>query len=192
MSDVLPGFFERLFLAWAAYFRILFDAAYAARVRAAADATPALPAAKEPEKEPAPKEPAPKAAVETPPHDAALQLLALLQREGRFVDFLEEDVTGFSDADVGAAARVVHEGCRKALRGHGKLAPVRTEDEGARVRVEASETRRGAVKLTGNVAGSAPFEGALRHRGWRIDDLRIPATADGHDAHVVAPAEVEL
>jgi len=187
VSDPLPGFFERLVLAWAAYFRILFDAAYAARVRAAAAEAPALPEPK-PEPQPAPKpEPVKAASV-----DPALQLLALFQREGRFVDFLEEDVTSFPDADVGAAARVVHEGCRKALRAHGKLVAVRKEDEGARVTVEETETKSGAVKLTGNVAGSAPFSGALRHRGWRVEGLHLPEAAEGHDAKVIAPAEVEL
>ena len=183
MSDPLPGFFERLVLAWAAYFRILFDAAYAARVRAAATEAPALP-----EPKPAPK-PEP---VKVESVDPALQLLALFQREGRFVDFLEEDVTSFPDADVGAAARVVHDGCRKALRAHGKLVAVRKEDEGARVTVEEKETKSGAVKLTGNVVGSAPFSGALRHRGWRVEDLHLPTAAEGHDAKVIAPAEVEL
>lgn len=125
-------------------------------------------------------------------HASGLFLLGMLQREGRLIDFLQEDVAGFSDAEVGAAARVVHDGCRKALRAHGKLVAVRKEDEGARVTVEEKETRSGAVKLTGNVAGSAPFSGALRHRGWRVEDLHLPEAAEGHDAKVIAPAEVEL
>jgi len=118
-----------------------------------------------------------------------LQLLALFQREGRFVDFLEEEVAGFSDADIGAAARVVHSGCRKALRDHVKLEPVRKEEEGAKVTLETSPAE---VKLTGNVAGSGPYTGTLRHRGWRATDVSLPIAVAGHDARIVAQAEVEL
>ncbi|MDB4944600.1 MAG: hypothetical protein JWP97_4134, partial [Labilithrix sp.] len=125
-----------------------------------------------------------------PSQDAALQLLALLQREGRFVDFLEEDVASFADADIGAAARVVHAGCRKALREHVKLEPVRSEAEGARLtlpEIDAAE-----VKLTGNVTGTGPFTGTLRHKGWRAREISLPTAIAGHDAHVLAQAEVEL
>src|SRR6185369_11868734 len=89
-----------------------------------------------------------------PSTDAALQLLSLLQREGRLVDFLEEDVASFTDADIGAAARVVHSGCRKALREHVTLEPVRGEDEGAKVTLPSGADQ--AVKLTGNVQGKGP------------------------------------
>src|SRR4051812_11002446 len=47
--------------------------------------------------------------------DAAVQPLALLQREGRFVDFAREDLAGYTDAQIGAAARDVHAGCRRVL-----------------------------------------------------------------------------
>lgn len=176
----------RLWFAWACFFRVLFDGLFAARAFRAR--LPELPA-------PAPAAPPVKAAVapEKPEVslEPALQLLALLQREGRFVDFLEEDVTTFSDADIGAAARVVHDGCRKALRAHGKLRPVRAEDEGAKVTVAAG-TSPAEVKLVGNVAGEPPFSGVLRHRGWRFDELSLPTAIAGHDVRVVAPAEVEL
>jgi hypothetical protein len=125
------------------------------------------------------------------PATAALQLLALFQREGRLVDFLEQDIASFSDADVGAAARVVHEGCRKALRAHATIEPVRAEAEGARVTLPPgfdSDT----VKLIGDVRGEPPYSGALRHRGWRAARLELPALLGKHEAHVLAPAEVEL
>jgi hypothetical protein len=120
-----------------------------------------------------------------------LQLLALLQREGRLVDFLQQDIASFEDADVGAAARVVHEGCRKALLSHATLEPVRTEEEESRVSVEAGYDPT-EVKLTGNVAGQPPFRGVLRHRGWRVRELRLPEPLAGHDFRVVAPAEIEI
>ncbi|MEJ7731183.1 MAG: DUF2760 domain-containing protein [Polyangiaceae bacterium] len=122
---------------------------------------------------------------------AALQLLSLLQREGRFVDFVEQEIAGFGDGDVAAAARVVHSGCRKAVREHVTLEAVRAEDEGAKVTLEDGFDA-GSVKLTGNVRGSAPFTGTLRHRGWRAKEAKLPTAAPGHDATVLAPAEVEL
>jgi Domain of unknown function (DUF2760) len=120
-----------------------------------------------------------------------MQLLALLQREGRLVDFLEQDVASFSDADIGAAARVVHEGCRRALRSHATVAPVRTEDEGARVTI-TSDVPPDEIKLTGKVEGVPPYSGILRHRGWRVTGLVLPRAVRASDTSVVAPAEVEL
>ncbi len=174
-------FLTRLWFAWVMYFRILFDGKYAAELR---QPKALLPEAK-PEAKPAPlPPPAP------PSTDAALQLLALFQREGRLVDFLEEDVASFADADIGAAARVVHAGCRKALREHVKLEPVRSEDEGAKLTLDGFDPAQ--VKLTGNVEGKGPYTGTLRHRGWRVTEVKLPTAAPGHDARVVAQAEVEL
>jgi hypothetical protein len=131
-------------------------------------------------------------ALATPPDSgSALQLLALLQREGRLVDFLEQDIAAFPDAEIGATARVVHEGCRNALHAHLKIAPVRAEDEGAAVTLE-SGFNPAEIKLSGNVAGRGPFKGTLRHRGWRATDVSLPVPVKGHDTSVVAPAEVEL
>ncbi len=187
-------FLTRLWFAYVIFFRILFNGEYAAQLQSAK----ALPAAPEPKAELKPKpEPAPEAArertAEPPPPstDAALQLLALLQREGRFVDFLEEDVASFADADIGAAARVVHSGCRKAIREHVKLEPVRTEDEGARVTL-SEPLDVAAVKLTGNVQGKGPYTGTLRHRGWRAAEITMPTAVGSHDTHILAQAEVEL
>ena len=181
-------FFSRFFFAWIAYFRILFDGELASKLALVASGAPALPEAK-PEAKPEPK-PVRSTPPPPPPTDAALQLLALFQREGRFIDFLEEDVAMFSDADIGAAARVVHQGCRKALREHFTLVPVRTEEEGVKVTLpEANPTE---IKLTGNVAGKGPHTGTLRHKGWRASEVRLPQAVGGHDARVIAQAEVEL
>lgn len=183
---LLP-FTTRLWFAWVCFFRVLFDARFAGFVfehRQAlpeAKPEPKLEAAKPEKKEPEKK----------PTHDAALQLLALLQREGRLVDFLEEDVAGFDDKDIGAAARVVHAGCRKALHEHVKLAAVRDEQEGAKVTLTEGFSPA-EVKLTGNVQGKGPYTGTLRHRGWRVTDVSLPVPVDGHDARVIAQAEVEL
>lgn len=194
MADTAPSFFARLVLAWVAFFRIVFDAAFAARVDRARRGDAGLPPAAEPvpakEAERPAAEPAPGLPSEAD-SGPALQLLALFQREGRLVDFLEQDIASFPDSDIGAAARVVHEGCRKALRDHAEVEPIRSEEEGAIVVVE-SGFAPAEIKLTGNVKGSAPYRGALRHRGWRVQSLRLPRAMKGHDPSVVAPAEIEL
>ena len=176
---VQPSFFARLRLAVVCWFRIVFDARFAARV-AALRSDSALPAGDRPSlaNRPAPVNPA-----------QALHLLSLLQREGRLIDFCEEDLTGFSDAQVGAAARTVHDGCRKAVREAFTLVPVRAEPEGSPVTLAAGFDPR-AVRLTGNVTGSPPFSGVLRHHGWKAAQIRMPAASG--DSTVIAPAEVEL
>ena len=129
--------------------------------------------------------------IEVPTHTAALQLLGLMQREARFVDFIQEDVAPYTDAEIGAAARVVHEGCRKVLREHFTIAPVRAEAEGSRVTLQAGFDAA-AVRLTGNVVGQAPFTGTLGHRGWQVTEVKLPQLTDTETAKVIAQAEVEL
>lgn len=129
--------------------------------------------------------------VTQPSHTAALQLLGLMQREARFVDFVQEDVASYSDAEIGAAARVVHAGCRKVLREHFTLAPVRSEAEGSRLTLAAGFDAT-AVRLTGNVVGQAPFTGTLGHRGWQVTEARLPQLTDDKAAAVLAQAELEL
>ena len=129
--------------------------------------------------------------IEVPTHTAALQLLGLMQREARFVDFIQEDVAPYTDAEIGAAARVVHEGCRKVLREHFAIAPVRVEAEGSRVTLQAGFDAA-AVRLTGNVVGQAPFTGTLGHRGWQVTEVKLPQLTDTETAKVIAQAEVEL
>jgi hypothetical protein len=122
---------------------------------------------------------------------AAVQLLAILQREGRLLDFLQEEVDAYSDAQIGAAVRDIHRGCKKALAEHMPLEPVLREPENAQVRVDPGfDPSR--IRLVGNVVGEPPFTGALRHHGWRIAKVTLPSPARGTDPSVVAPAEVEL
>lgn len=135
--------------------------------------------------------PVPATQLKTAAPDSALQLLGLLQHDGRFIDFIQEDIAGFSDAEVGAAVRVVHEGCRKVMREHVTLEPVRSENEGSRITLQAGFDAS-AVRLIGNVAGQPPFTGTLVHRGWRSAGLKLPKLAAEHDVQVLAPAEVEL
>jgi hypothetical protein len=123
--------------------------------------------------------------------DAALQLLGLLQKEARFIDFIKEDITAYSDADIGIAARVVHEGCNKAINEHFTLVTVRSEQEGSKI-ILPNGFDAATVRLTGNIVGSAPFTGTLVHKGWQVTGIRLPKLTSGHNAAIVAQAEVEL
>jgi hypothetical protein len=179
---------SRLWLSWVCAFRVLFDGAFAARVarlREVEPRTEELPAPAAPRRE----APSAVAASEPTATTGALQLLSLLQREGRFVDFVQQDVAAFADADIGAAARVVHEGCRRALRAHARVVSVRSESEGSSLVLDKASPD---VKLVGNVAGAAPYRGVLRHRGWRVEELTLPTLLGSHDPKLVAAAELEL
>jgi hypothetical protein len=123
--------------------------------------------------------------------DAALQLLGLLQKEARFIDFIKENVAGYSDADIGGVARVVHKGCLKVMQQYFDLEPVRQETEGQRITL-AKGFDPAAVRLTGNIVGEAPFTGTLVHRGWRVTGVKLPKINPGHESAIVAAAEVEL
>jgi len=123
--------------------------------------------------------------------EAALQFLGLLQKEARFIDFIKEDITNYSDADVGVAARVVHEGCNKALNDHFTLASIRSEQEGVRITLPQGFDAS-LVRLTGNIVGSAPFTGTLVHKGWQVTEVRMAKLTQGHNANILAAAEVEL
>jgi hypothetical protein len=123
--------------------------------------------------------------------DAALQLLGLLQQQARFIDFIKEDLSGFNDADIGVAARVVHEGCNKVINEHFTLASVRSEQEGNKVTLPKGFDAA-SVRLTGKVTGEAPFTGTLVHKGWQVTQIRLPKLTQGYNAAIVAPAEVEL
>ncbi len=123
--------------------------------------------------------------------DGALALLALLQREGRLVDFLREPLDGFSDADIGAAARDVHRGCKKVLEQHLSMEPVMPGAEETKVSVPKGFDPA-EIRLVGEAKGDPPFSGTLRHHGWRVIDSKLPQLADGVDRNVIAPAEVEI
>ncbi len=193
-------FLSRLSLAIGSFFALLGDGRLAARVQALRSGAPLASEVPPPPPAPAPAPvqapppapvPAPAPVRATADVDAALQLLALLQRESRFVDFLQEDIGAYSDADVGGAARLLHGGARKVLHDTFDLEPVRTEAEGSRLTLPAGFDAA-AVRVTGNVVGQPPFTGTLQHKGWRATAVRLPALTEGHDTRVIAPAEVEL
>jgi hypothetical protein len=125
------------------------------------------------------------------PSGVPVRFLALLQREGRLVDFLTEDIQAYDDAQIGAAVREIHRKCRDALREHLELEPVLPQEEGTTVEVP-SGFDPAAISLTGNVTGQPPFRGTLLHRGWRVKQIRLAATGEGQDELVLQPAEVQL
>jgi hypothetical protein len=202
VSESPPPFFVRLSLAVATFFRLLADAGFASRLQELdRDNAPRLP---EPETDvkaleapttPNASDTATVRAGEPTGKDrdlsAALQLLSILQREGRLIDFVKQDIAGFPDADVGAAARVVHAGCRKALAQASTLEPIRQDREGSTVTLEAGFDPK-SHRLVGNVQGQPPYRGTLRHRGWRLASLTLEEPLAAADLAIIAPAEVEL
>lgn len=148
---------------------------------------PAVPETTAPSPQP---EPTPPVKPEQPPEAAAIQMLAILQRKGRLIDFLQEDIAPFADDQIGAAVRNVHAGCREALAEHVTLEPVLDQPEGSRVTIEPGFDA-GEIRLTGNVAGDPPFTGALQHRGWRAVRVELPELMQTQ-RRVVAAAEVEI
>ena len=121
----------------------------------------------------------------------AMQILALLQKEGRLLDFLQEEIADYSDDQIGAAVRNIHQDCRKVLEEHLGLEPIQEGEEDQDVTVEAGfDPSR--VRLIGNVTGEPPFTGLLRHHGWRAARVKIPKLPEGQDPSVIHPAEVEL
>lgn len=147
---------------------------------------PERAAAAAPREAPAAEPPAPRPATA----DGALRLLALLQQEGRFVDFLAEDLSPYGDEQIGGAVRSIHEGCRRAVHAQFAFEPVMRGEEGEDVTVEPGFDAA-AVRLTGNVTGSPPFRGVLRHTGWRVTSATLPDRRGG-DPRIIAPAEVEI
>ena len=164
----------RIKLAFAAFFSILFTGRLPPALQPAAHADA----------------PAPPIAVDT--SDRVVQMLALLQREGRLVDFVLEDLAAYSDTQIGAAARDVHAGCHRVLERYVTLEAILPGREGEAVTVGQDQQIDPAVfHLVGNVAGQPPFRGTLLHPGWRASRVQLPplgTTGRG----IVAPAEIEL
>jgi Domain of unknown function (DUF2760) len=176
----MAAFLTRVKFAFWTWFAILFHNRIPDHVAAALAAAPPQPVvAGRPS-------PAPVAVVEP----TAIEMLALLQRDGRLVDFLMEDISQYADVQVGAAVREVHTGCRQALLQHLTLTPVLDAQEGGRVTVDpGTDTAR--VKIVGHVQGDPPFQGVLRHRGWLAATVTLPSLPPSGRS-VVAPAEVEV
>ncbi|MFL5241952.1 MAG: DUF2760 domain-containing protein [Gemmataceae bacterium] len=125
------------------------------------------------------------------PSGAPLRLLGILQREGRLLDFLLEDIQAYPDQQIGAAVRDIHRQCQSVIKEHLVLEPVLPQSEGASVEVPPGFDPA-AIRLIGNVTGQPPFKGALQHHGWRVKELKLVAPPEGQDEFILMPAEVEL
>ncbi len=139
------------------------------------------------ESKPGPAPPAETAAFD----DRVVDILTLLQKKGRLIDFLQEDLGGYDDRQVGAAVRNIHKGCREALAEYVRISPVMWETEGHEV-IVSEGFDPSAIRLTGNVVGSPPFKGVVRHAGWRVVSTKIPPRPRHHDTSIIEPAEVEI
>ena len=165
------GEFQRVRLAERALWRVAADRGVAERVRHVL--------------EPPPPPPPPK------PSGEPLRLLAVLQRDSRFLDFFMDDINAASDDQVLAFVRKMHPECQASLKDHLELAPVMTDTEGDSVEVPAGFDPS-VIRLLGNVTGEPPFRGTLEHRGWRVKAFKLAPPPAGQDEFVVQPAEVHL
>jgi hypothetical protein len=132
---------------------------------------------------------APAKPVERPVSDGALQLLGILQRDSRLVDFLMEDIDAYSDEQVGAAAREMHGQCRETLGRYVRLDAVIDGVEGTFAKAPSADP--GVVRFVGNVPAKPPAGGTLRHKGWRAVKTDLPPLG-AQDPAIIAPAEIEI
>lgn len=124
---------------------------------------------------------------------ASLQTLVVLQRNGKLIDFLQENLSEYDDAQIGAAVRSIHSGCKETVEKYINLKPIfKDNEEGSEVTIDPGFDSK-AIQLTGKIKGNPPFKGILRHRGWRAVKIQIPQlTSQGEENNVLAPAEVEI
>ena len=124
------------------------------------------------------------------PGDGAMQVLGILQRDSRIIDFLMEDISSYDDEQVGAAVREMHRTCRESLDRYLKLEPVIDGVEGTAVKLAGMDPA--SIKLLGNVPPQPPSSGMLRHKGWKCRTVDLPAINPKMKTSVLQPAEVEI
>ena len=122
-----------------------------------------------------------------------LDFIELLQRNGRFMDFVMGDITSIDDQTVGAASRVVHQGLSSLVKEFMSVESIRNEAEGESVQVGSDEALFNYNFIGGDDL-SLPKEGRLVHKGWRISKLNLPKRTEDRSAQdkVVQRAEVEI
>jgi hypothetical protein len=170
---------NRISQAFRSFFSILFNGVLPADIAQAFGYSKVIPIKVTPP--PAPKP-------QSGPADGAVQILSVLQREARLVDFLMEDISAYSDEQVGAAVRDVQQQSRASLERYLKLQPVIDGVEGDFTKTDGLASAQ--LKLVGNVppSGKAPG-GVLRHKGWKAEKVELPSLPPGN---VLAPAEIEV
>ncbi len=167
------GSLARIGLATSAFFKVMGDASFGEKVNLLLNPPPPPPA--------------------KPPRldSAPVRLLAILQRDAQLLDFLTEDISGYTDEQVGAGVRDIHKKARKVIEDHLTFERILPGEEQSPVDVPAGFDPS-AIQLTGNVTGKPPFKGTLKHHGWRVKAYKLPPPPEGQDDLVVAPAQVEL
>jgi hypothetical protein len=137
--------------------------------------------------------PAPAASRQDQARAEIITMLGIFQEKGRLVDFLMEDITPYTDEQVGSVVRSVHQGCKAALAEHFTLEPVAAQPEGSEITVPAGPAASD-FRLMGNLAGSAPFSGKLVHKGWRVQAVKLPRVLNQEESRIplLAPAQVEV
>ncbi|MCB0358739.1 MAG: DUF2760 domain-containing protein [Bdellovibrionales bacterium] len=125
--------------------------------------------------------------------EAVIQFLSLLQRKARFVDFAMNDIAAVSDQQLAAATRIVHQGCSEVLVEYFSIEPVFTAAEGTKAEIQQDFDRQ-AIRLTGSISGTPPFNGTVVHRGWKAERVTLPkpTSAQAPETAVIAPAEVRI
>jgi hypothetical protein len=177
---------NRIVLAFKSFFSLLFSGELSPDVITALNLTrrgASAPAAK-------PAAPAPAAAPAIRTADGALQILAILQRDARLIDFLQEDISAYADDQIGAAVREIHDQSRDAIARYVTLTPVIDGVEGTYAKAPAQDAS--LVKFVGNVPAKPPAGGTLLHKGWRATKVDLPAIPARQDATIIAPAEIEI
>ncbi len=183
---------SNLTLAFKSFFSLLFSGKLPEDVQIALNLTRRVVTPPKPAESAAPPKPAESAKAA----DGAVQILAILQREARLIDFLEEDIAPYTDEQVGAAVRDIHKNSRAALDRHVALKPVVDGVEGtntnlASAGLDAKDTTR--LRIVGKVPADGKVDaGILRHRGWRVEKIDLPTTPMGKKATILAPAEIEV
>ena len=179
---------NRIVLAFRCFFNLLFQGALSRETMAALRVAPRDAAPVKPAKSTAaPSAPQPPPTVRV--SDGALQILAILQRDSRLLDFLMEDIASYSDDQIGAAVRELHDQCRDSITRYVTLEPVIDGVEGTFAKAPSSDPA--VVKFVGNVPAKPPSGGLLRHKGWRAAKIELPS-AGRQDASIIAPAEIEI
>jgi hypothetical protein len=115
-----------------------------------------------------------------------LRLLSLMQESSRLVDFLKEDLSSFNDAQIGAAARKIHEECGKCLEDLVTVRPLMEENEGSKITIPQGYDSS-KVKIVGNVKGTPPYTGVLVHKGWKAHKRSLPKKIGEQATQVICP-----
>lgn len=127
----------------------------------------------------------------TPNDFSHLRLLALLQQSGRLIDFLKEDIKDFTDAQVGAAVRQIHQDCSKSLEELVTIRPLMPEKEGTTITVPQGYNPT-VIKISGKVRGEPPYKGVVVHQGWKAHKHSLPKKMGEQINEVICPAEIEV